>query len=156
MYFTNYGFVFCFLFLKMPKFEQSCICFQFLLYHLNIFISQADPWSPPPSSTSVSSPPVVDPWAPVQAKKLQSATSQPKPPPPPAADPWKPASPVTKRSTVDPWSPCRSMDQSSPHLSSPSDLDEFDIITNRDKLPMNNGSNAINNNGQLSQSLHSN
>lgn len=42
------------------------------------------------------------------------------------------------------------MDQSSPHLSSPSDLDDFDIITNRDK-PLNNGNNVINNNGKLGE-----
>uniref|UniRef100_A0A224XMM2 Putative equilibrative nucleoside transporter protein n=1 Tax=Panstrongylus lignarius TaxID=156445 RepID=A0A224XMM2_9HEMI len=94
----------------------------------------ADPWSVPSSAPSTNA---ADPWSPVP-------TGQPVPPKPvvPASnDPWKavsppPAPPVRQN---DPWSPATEPSPAA-SLSSPSntDLDEFDVITNRDRNNINN------------------
>ncbi|PSN32613.1 hypothetical protein C0J52_20697 [Blattella germanica] len=111
---------------------------------------QNDPWSSPassmPSASTVASPiPVVDPWTPVPPEPVQQKPAA-------TVDPWRPVPPVN-----DPWSPSTNTDHSSPGtgsprgaLSSPSggDLDEFDVITNRERPAMNNNVNAINNNGE--------
>ncbi|KAL0278312.1 UNVERIFIED_CONTAM: hypothetical protein PYX00_000166 [Menopon gallinae] len=95
---------------------------------------QVDPWSSSASNPSITSSPVVDPWTPVQpASKVLNTAPQTKQPV--VADPWKPVATSSKPQSADPWSP--NTDHSSPHLSSPSDLDEFDIITNRSK-PISN------------------
>ncbi|KAK6643062.1 hypothetical protein RUM43_004565 [Polyplax serrata] len=103
---------------------------------------QADPWSNSSSILSKLSPTTVDPWAPVQAES-QSVTSS-RSPKPVSSDPWKAVSPVSKPQTADPWSP--DTDHSSPHMSPPNDLDDFDFITNREKLSAN-ADNIANNNG---------
>ncbi|KAJ4442954.1 hypothetical protein ANN_04552 [Periplaneta americana] len=122
-----------------------------------------DPWSSPassmPSASTVASPtPVVDPWTPVP-----SAT-EPIHKPAAPVDPWRAVSPQPpSRPTVpanDPWSPSTNTDHSSPGTGSPrgglsspngGDLDEFDIITNRERPAVNNSQvnnvNSINNNG---------
>ncbi|KAJ9589473.1 hypothetical protein L9F63_017334 [Diploptera punctata] len=112
-------------------------------------------WSPFSSLISV-----VDPWTPVP-----SAAAEPvhKPVAPTTSDPWRAVSPQPPvrppLASNDPWSPSTNTDHSSPGTGSPrgavsspsgGDLDEFDIITNRER-PMNNmqinNVNSINNNG---------
>ncbi|KAK9509741.1 hypothetical protein O3M35_006989 [Rhynocoris fuscipes] len=92
----------------------------------------ADPWSVSSSATTN----VSDPWSPMPPV-------QPAPPKPVVAtnDPWKavsppPAPPVRQN---DPWSPATEPSPAA-SLSSPSnpDLDEFDVITNRDRNNINN------------------
>uniref|UniRef100_A0A0A9ZDH8 Epsin-2 n=1 Tax=Lygus hesperus TaxID=30085 RepID=A0A0A9ZDH8_LYGHE len=86
----------------------------------------ADPWSAPSTATS------SDPWSPIPAA--------PAPKPPVAQnDPWKTVSSPTPLRQNDPWSPATEPSPA-PSLSSPSntDLDEFDIITNRDRNNINN------------------
>uniref|UniRef100_A0A0A9ZDI2 Epsin-2 n=1 Tax=Lygus hesperus TaxID=30085 RepID=A0A0A9ZDI2_LYGHE len=88
--------------------------------------STADPWSAPSTATS------SDPWSPIPAA--------PAPKPPVAQnDPWKTVSSPTPLRQNDPWSPATEPSPA-PSLSSPSntDLDEFDIITNRDRNNINN------------------
>ncbi|XP_069691000.1 epsin-2 isoform X2 [Periplaneta americana] len=123
-----------------------------------------DPWSSPassmPSASTVASPtPVVDPWTPVP-----SSATEPIHKPAAPVDPWRAVSPQPpSRPTVpanDPWSPSTNTDHSSPGTGSPrgglsspngGDLDEFDIITNRERPAVNNSQvnnvNSINNNG---------
>lgn len=88
-----------------------------------------DPWTGPSSTTTS-----ADPWSP--APVLQTPVT--KAPAVPLNDPWKSVSPPPLRPN-DPWSPAT---EPSPvaSLSSPSnaDLDEFDIITNRDRNNINN------------------
>ncbi|XP_069691001.1 epsin-2 isoform X3 [Periplaneta americana] len=134
---------------------------------LDIFYSKwdvNDPWSSPassmPSASTVASPtPVVDPWTPVP-----SSATEPIHKPAAPVDPWRAVSPQPpSRPTVpanDPWSPSTNTDHSSPGTGSPrgglsspngGDLDEFDIITNRERPAVNNSQvnnvNSINNNG---------
>lgn len=99
------------------------------------FFIQADAWQ----GSIISSPTPIqnlsqdDPWLPPSSAPI-----------PPKPDPWQPktvtpgpiASPPTVRS--DPWSP------TSPHSST--DLDEFDVITNRNRSsPKTNGVSSNNN-----------
>ncbi|KAF6199881.1 hypothetical protein GE061_006179 [Apolygus lucorum] len=86
----------------------------------------ADPWSAPSTATS------SDPWSPIPVA--------PAPKPPVAQnDPWKTVSSPTPLRQNDPWSPATEPSPAA-SLSSPSntDLDEFDIITNRDRNNINN------------------
>lgn len=125
---------------------------------------QNDPWSSPassmPSASTVASPtPVADPWVPVPPPATEPIHK-----PASAVDPWRAVSPQPpSRPTVsanDPWSPSTNTDHSSPGTGSPrgglsspngGDLDEFDIITNRERPAVNNSQvnnvNSINNNG---------
>ncbi|CAH1400638.1 unnamed protein product [Nezara viridula] len=85
---------------------------------------QVDPWSV--SSSTATNPSVADPWSPAPA-----ASAPPKPNEAASVDPWKAVKPQN-----DPWSPAT---EPSPALSSPlNDLDEFDIITNRNNINNNN------------------
>ncbi|EEB10998.1 Epsin-1, putative [Pediculus humanus corporis] len=105
--------------------------------------AQVDPWCSSTSSASKTSPTAtVDPWAPIQTEPRSSVTGRS--PNPVTNDPWKSVSPVPKPQTVDPWSP--NTYNSSPQLSSPNNLDDFDFIANRDK-PSSNTDNVTNNNG---------
>lgn len=122
---------------------------------------QGDPWSAP--TTSSTSPPVVDPWAPTPPQRptgIEAAT----------VDPWRAPAPspatVTSPVIADPWAPAESRPtgfnlppsttanfttstngfngtgsnfnngaSSNPGSASPlNDLDEFDIISNRNKI----------------------
>ncbi|XP_073997316.1 epsin homolog lqf isoform X5 [Rhodnius prolixus] len=94
----------------------------------------ADPWSVSASAPATN---VSDPWSPVPAVQ----PVPPKPGIPATNDPWKavsppPAPPVRQN---DPWSPATEPSPAA-SLSSPSntDLDEFDVITNRDRNNINN------------------
>ena len=120
-----------------------------------------DPWSVVSSSTSTSPPPVLDPWSP----RPDSASTSPIPigigttssltttsvlpissKPSNVADPWRPVpAPASSQSLHDPWSPNVSPP---PTSKTPlGDLDEFDIITNREKpLSLLANANSINNN----------
>ncbi|XP_014255484.1 epsin-2 isoform X3 [Cimex lectularius] len=90
----------------------------------------ADPWSVSSSTTTNHS----DPWSPIPVMPVQSKPSVPVQP----NNPWKAHSPTPLKQN-DPWSPAT---EPSPaiSLSSPSntDLDEFDIISNRDRNNINN------------------
>lgn len=116
-------------------------------FYFHIFFSQSTPWQ----SNSFASPThQVDPWQPstgsaaaaaVAVATAAAAASKP-------ADPWNPvtaASPPTKNHH-DPWSPASQ--------GSSTDLDEFDVITNRNKTsPKTNGTsnnNHTNNNNNSS------
>ncbi|XP_067005910.1 epsin-2 isoform X2 [Anabrus simplex] len=116
---------------------------------------QNDPWSSPasvPSASTVASPtPVVDPWAPVPPEPVLKTV----PPSATVVDPWRAVSPqppppiATARQ--DPWSPSTNTDHSSP-VSPGGDLDEFDIISNRERPSAANhhlisNANTLNNNG---------
>ncbi|KAE8750600.1 hypothetical protein FOCC_FOCC002580 [Frankliniella occidentalis] len=124
---------------------------------------QMDPWGVPKPSSSASTstvlgavalaPPVShDPWAP-----LETTPSKP------AVDPWKVVSSVApttsppKGSAADPWSPSSASSDlisTSNNLHSPaSDLDEFDIITNRERPGGNQASNINTTNNNSSDSL---
>lgn len=106
---------------------------------------QTDPWSCTTSSSATS---VNDPWTPA----VPAQPSLPKP------DPWRAVSPpVPKIANNDPWSPATEPSASPAHSLSPpnvpqqstplSDLDEFDIIMNRDTITNNaNSTNSVNNN----------
>ncbi|CAG9824147.1 unnamed protein product [Phaedon cochleariae] len=87
------------------------------------------PWHPA-SATSPPEAPLADPWAPAAA---------------PRADPW--GGPAPAPSPVPPSSPAK-QDPWSPAAHSPGDLDDFDVITNRNRTtsPKTNGAN----NGQTS------
>ncbi|XP_067005911.1 epsin-2 isoform X3 [Anabrus simplex] len=115
---------------------------------------QNDPWSSPasvPSASTVASPtPVVDPWAPVPPEPVLKTV----PPSATVVDPWRAVSPqppppiATARQ--DPWSPSTNTDHSSP-VSPGGDLDEFDIISNRERPSAANhhlisNANTLNNN----------
>ncbi|XP_051162488.1 epsin-2 isoform X3 [Leptopilina boulardi] len=131
---------------------------------------QSDPWSVP--TTSTTSPPVVDPWAPVPPQRpmvaeIAAAT----------VDPWRAPAPspatVSSPVTTDPWAPAESrpigfnipsstnanfnsttngfsnfnngVSPNQGNASPLNDLDEFDIISNRNKIEtsphiVNNGS----------------
>lgn len=125
---------------------------------------QVDPWNlPQPSAASASSSGIGggasaaaaaavvgastahDPWAPLEST-----------PPKPAMDPWKAASPVAPK-VHDPWSPSSASSDlvaSSNNLHSPaSDLDDFDIITNRERPGLNQASNINTTNNNSSDSL---
>lgn len=123
-----------------------------------------DPWSVP--TTSTTSPPVVDPWAPVPPQR-----------PTATVDPWRAPAPspatVSSPVTADPWAPAESrpigfnvlpstnsnfnsntngflnfnngVSPNQENASPLNDLDEFDIISNRNKIEtspqiVNNGS----------------
>ncbi|XP_011313418.1 epsin-2 isoform X2 [Fopius arisanus] len=123
--------------------------------------TNSDPWSAPTTSSTVQP---ADPWAPVPPQRPRSSAA--------AVDPWRapapsPATVTSPPHTVDPWALPSATTLSSPSTSgftgnmngssfntfntqgssnvSPSgDLDDFDIISNRNKLgaspqPMNNG-----------------
>ncbi|PNF25590.1 Epsin-2 [Cryptotermes secundus] len=126
---------------------------------------QNDPWSSPassvPSASTIASPtPAVDPWTPVPSSAVELVHHKP----PAVVDPWRAVSPQPPARPAlpanDPWSPSTNTDHSSPGtaspragLSSPSggDLDEFDVITNRERPALNssqvNNVNSLNNNG---------
>ncbi|KAK7794026.1 hypothetical protein R5R35_007457 [Gryllus longicercus] len=118
---------------------------------------QNDPWSSPasvPSASSMTSPQSGDPWAPVPREPTPKSVVN---------DPWRAISPqpqaeplpeprLPARPPQDPWSPSTNTDHSSPGATSPSgDLDDFDIITNRQRPPASqqliNNANTLNNNG---------
>ncbi|CAG2056788.1 unnamed protein product, partial [Timema podura] len=118
-----------------------------------------DPWNSPavsaPSAQTISSgSPVVDPWAPTPVEPVYR--------PAVPVDPWRAVSPQPPpRPVVDPWSPSTNTDHSSPGsprgvLTSPDggDLDEFDIISTRERpsqstLLISNANNLNNNGGTL-------
>nr|CAD7197465.1 unnamed protein product [Timema douglasi] len=120
---------------------------------------QNDPWNSPavsvPSAQTISSgSPVVDPWAPTPVEPVYR--------PAVPVDPWRAVSPQPPpRPVVDPWSPSTNTDHSSPGsprgvLTSPDggDLDEFDIISTRERpsqstLLISNANNLNNNGGTL-------
>jgi len=126
---------------------------------------QNDPWSSPtssvPSGSTVASPtPAADPWAPVPSSTVEPIHHKPAA----AMDPWRAVSPQPPaRPPIpvnDPWSPNTNTEHSSPGtastrcgVSSPSggDLDEFDVITNRERPTLSNSQvnnvNSLNNNG---------
>uniref|UniRef100_A0A1B6E1R6 ENTH domain-containing protein n=1 Tax=Clastoptera arizonana TaxID=38151 RepID=A0A1B6E1R6_9HEMI len=92
---------------------------------------QTDPWS-----TSTGTPSTVDPWTPAasQIPPKPDPWRAVSPPRPPAVDPW---SPVTESSPAHSLSPPNQHQRTSPL----GELDEFDVIMNRDK-----NANSINNN----------
>lgn len=114
-----------------------------------------------PSGSTVASPtPVADPWAPAPSSTVEPIHHKPAA----AMDPWRavsPHPPVRPALPVnDPWSPSTNTEHSSPGtastrcgVSSPSgvDLDEFDVITNRERPALSdsqvNNVNSLNNNG---------
>lgn len=126
---------------------------------------QNDPWSSPtssvPSGSTVASPtPAVDPWTPVPSSTVEPIHHKPAA----ALDPWRAVSPQPPARPAihvnDPWSPNTNTDHSSPGtastrrgVSSPigGDLDEFDVITNRERPALSNSQvnnvNSLNNNG---------
>ncbi|GFG30205.1 hypothetical protein Cfor_10181 [Coptotermes formosanus] len=126
-----------------------------------------DPWSSPtssvPSGSTVASPtPAVDPWTPVPSSAVEPIHH--KPAAAAAMDPWRAVSPQPPARPAipvnDPWSPSTNTEHSSPGdtstrcgVSSPSggDLDEFDVITNRERPALSNSQvnnvNSLNNNG---------
>lgn len=79
--------------------------------------------------------PSGDPWAPIPPARPAVHS------PLVAADPWRPIGPTS--SNGDPWSPNTDHSPMSP----PDILDDFDVITNRDRASANNN---INNNGHRS------
>lgn len=121
---------------------------------------QMDPWNvPQSSSTSTSTAGAMasavttshDPWAP-----LDSTPSKP------AMDPWKAvsntaSSPIPAKPVHDPWSPSSvssDLVTAPNNLPSPaSDLDEFDIITNRERPAGHQASNINTTNNNSSDSL---
>jgi len=114
-----------------------------------------------PSGSTVASPtPAADPWAPVPSSTVEPIHHKPAA----AMDPWRAVSPQPPaRPPIpvnDPWSPNTNTEHSSPGtastrcgVSSPSggDLDEFDVITNRERPALSNSQvnnvNSLNNNG---------
>ncbi|XP_077292595.1 epsin homolog lqf isoform X2 [Arctopsyche grandis] len=105
-----------------------------------------DPWSSSTVSSGAVSPPLADPWAP---------RTLPPPPIPPA--PITAAAAPTSTLRRDPWLPL-AHNQSPPlnMLSSPSsDLEDFDIISNRSRLQKSNGTTVNNNNSNSNGSTMS-
>ncbi|KAK3913315.1 Epsin-2 [Frankliniella fusca] len=126
---------------------------------------QMDPWGVPQPSSSASpstvlgatalAPPVAhDPWAPLEITPSKPVA---------AVDPWKAVSSVNtsppKVAAVDPWSPSSvsvssDLVSTSNNLHSPaSDLDEFDIITNRERPGGNQATNINTTNNNSTDSL---
>ncbi|KAL1115923.1 hypothetical protein AAG570_005418 [Ranatra chinensis] len=100
---------------------------------------QVDPWSVSTTGSSLS-----DPWSPLPPASSMQPQNKPAAP----NDPWK-APPAPSRRN-DPWSPSAVDDAAaSPgraSVTSPNsniDLDEFDIITNRDRHNVNNNNRTI-------------
>uniref|UniRef100_A0A0K8TPB8 Putative equilibrative nucleoside transporter protein n=1 Tax=Tabanus bromius TaxID=304241 RepID=A0A0K8TPB8_TABBR len=106
----------------------------------------SDPWLPKPASVPLTtSTPPVDPW-------LVVDPSQNAPIP---VDPWRPKSTTTVSTSNDPWeAPITKESRPSPlgAVTSPmSDIDDFDIITNRNKSghPIKDTNGTNNNNSSL-------
>lgn len=123
-----------------------------------------DPWGMPAQSTPPPQPlpprPQMDPWN-ISQSQAPGAAADPWAPvdavPPKPVDPWKAVStPSPPKVVNDPWSPSSissEMVTPSKNLHSPaSDLDEFDIITNRER-PGNQASNINTTNNNSSDSL---
>ncbi|XP_021925759.1 epsin-1 isoform X2 [Zootermopsis nevadensis] len=125
---------------------------------------QNDPWNSPASSvpsasTIASHTPAADPWAPVPSSAIEPTHHNTAA----VVDPWRAVSPQSHSQPAvpanDPWSPSTNTDHSSPGTASPrgglsspnGDLDEFDVITNRERPTLNNSQvnnvNSLNNNG---------
>lgn len=115
---------------------------------------QTDPWSLSTGTGGSTVSSAADPWAPVSSPP-QNIQKTPILAGAGNADPWRAVSPVAKPVTsADPWSPATDISPSH-SLTSPapasalptpaSDLDEFDFISKRNVLSVNNA-NSLNNN----------